>query len=108
MSSNEPDYKTIVLEQRKKSLEYYHKHKNVESMKIRNERQRQFYNEQKEYYKIYNRYRRAKKINKLEEFINKTPEDYNYLINSGRVRALKNQPLILVPQQTQSSESSEE
>ena len=107
---SEPDYKAIVLKQRKKSLEYYHKKKNEEFMKNRNNKQREFYNEQKEYYKIYNKYRRAKKLDKLEEFKEKSPLDYNYLINSGRVRALKNLPLVavLVLDENQSSESTEE
>ena len=105
---SEPDYKAIVLKQRQKSLEYYHKKKNEEFLKQRNNKQRQFYNEQKEYYKIYNKYRRAKKLDKLEEFIDKCPLDYNYLINSGRVRALKNEALVEVLVLNQGENHSEE
>ena len=111
MSSIEPDYKAIVLNQRKKSLEYYHKKKNPEFLNKRNDKQRQFYNDQKEYYKIYNKYRRAKKLDKVDEFKEKNPLDYNYLINSGRVRALKGLPLaevLVLGDENQSSESTEE
>jgi|TARA_R110002153_G_scaffold28038_1_gene86949 hypothetical protein len=83
------DYKSIVLKQRAKSLAYYHENKTKSMMDGRNNKQREFYNDQKDYYKIYNRYRRAKKLEKVDEFINKYPLDYNMLINSGRVRALK-------------------
>lgn len=108
--AKEPDYKAIVINQRKKSLEYYHKKKNPEFLNKRNDKQREFYKDQKEYYKIYNKYRRAKKIDKVDEFKEKNPLDYNYLINSGRVRALKELPLIdvLVLDENQSSESNEE
>ena len=94
--AKEPDYKAIVLKQRKKSLEYYHKKKNPEFLSKRNNKQREFYNDQKDYYKIYNKYRRAKQIDKLDEFKENNPLDYNYLINSGRVRALKGLPLVEV------------
>ena len=58
-------------------------------MNNRNEKQRVFYNDQKEYYKIYNKYRRAKKLEKMDEFIDKHPKEYNMLITTGRVRALQ-------------------
>ena len=92
----EPDYKSIVLKQREKSLKYYHDNKNSDMMNKRNTRQRVFYNDQKDY-KIYNKYRRAKKLEKMDDFIDKNPEDYNMLINTGRVRALREAQLIPLP-----------
>ena len=47
-----------------------------------------------EYYKIYNKYRRAKKLEKMDEFIDKHPKEYNMLITSGRVWALKAAALV--------------
>lgn len=96
MTMSEPDYKSIVLNMRAKSLAYYHENKTKNMMNNRNEKQRVFYNDQKEYYKIYNKYRRAKKLEKMDEFIDKHPKEYNMLITSGRVRALKGAALVEV------------
>ena len=105
-SSDAIDYKSIVLKQRERSLRYYHENKNEQMMKNRNDRQREFYQKEKEYYKVYNKYRRAKKLDKLDEFIQDNVDDYNMLITSGRVRALKDLKPVQVQVQDQDQEQS--
>jgi len=116
MSVSEMDYKKLyeevieenlrlkkenecIQKQRERAREYYHKNKNPEMLNKRNEKQRDYYQQQKEYYQMYNKYRNYRRQNRIDEFIEKFPYEYNELIKIGRVRALKEAEPVKVPQE---------